>query len=716
MAVVAVGDVDPARMDSLIHARFGGLARPARPSLQQAPDIPIHTETLIAIATDKEATGSSVGILYKRPHRAERTVADFRRDLVEQLYAGMLNARLSEIAHRADPPFLSASTGSGQLGRALDIWRLNATVADGGIGRGLAALLEEAARVRQHGFLASELQRAKEQRRKWAESAYAERERSESDGFAGLYVETYLTGEPEPGIEVTTALIRALLDGITLDEVNALTAGLMGDSGRVVLANAPERGGLAAPTEAELRAMLARSATIPVAAWEDRTAGRSLMPEPPKPGRIASRRSIDALGVTVLTLSNGVEVWLKPTDFKADEVLIGGYANGGMSAADSAAYVTALLAAPIVIDGGVGGFTGVELRKLLADKIASAVPYAGPYTHGVSAQARPADLETALQLIHLDFTRPTVDSTGFAALRQRMIARLADRANSPEQVFGDTLTMVNTGGFYMFRAPTAAGVAGVKLGDALEVYRRRYLNAADFTFFVVGAFQVDSLAPLLAEYLGSLPSSGRRTSHWVPIGPRYPDGVRTLRVRKGVEPKAQVVITFFTNGGLEELDLFRARAGASILMDRLRQSLRELLGSTYSPAAGFSFTSPVPGYQTMAISFGCDPARVDTLVGVALAEVRRLREAGPSPADVEKEQETERRELEVALKQNGFWLGALQTVHQLGWDPLRLLERRRRIDQLDPASLKATFARYTPLDRYTVVALVPESPGAGADR
>jgi zinc protease len=249
----------------------------------------------------------------------------------------------------------------------------------------------------------------------------------------------------------------------------------------------------------------------------------------------------------------------------------------------------------------------------------------------------------------------------------------------------------------------------VDLDAAIAVHRHRFANAADFTFFVVGSFQPDSIAPLLARYLGSLPSTGKRTATYAAIGPRYPNDVRNVQVHKGVEPKASVRITYFTNAGLEELDLHRARACASILTDHLRQSLRELLGGTYSASASFSNLQPLPGYETMTIAFGCDPQRVDTLIAATLAEVQKLRDAGPSLADVQKDQEIERRELEVGLKENGFWSGSLLTLHLLGWDPLRILKRRERIDLLTPDNLRATFAKYFPPDRYTVITLLPET-------
>jgi zinc protease len=265
----------------------------------------------------------------------------------------------------------------------------------------------------------------------------------------------------------------------------------------------------------------------------------------------------------------------------------------------------------------------------------------------------------------------------------------------------------------MNKVPTGDQLAAVRLGPVLDFHRKRFANAADFTVFFAGSFSVDSITPLVARYLGSLPSTGKRTSAWRAVGPRYPRGIVTKQVRKGVEPKATTRITFFSHGGVEELDMHRARAAANILSDHLRETLRELLGGTYGASASFTNLAPLPGYSTATIAFGCAPENVEKMIAASLEEVRKLREQGPSAADVQKVQEVERRELEVALKQNATWTGSLQAVHQYGWDPRRIAKRRERIDLLTPGNLKETFLKYWPLDRYSVLTLLPEA-GAGA--
>ena len=709
MAVIAVGDVDPDKMERLIRENFSDL--PKRADSKQVPryDVPPHEQTLMTVVSDKEATSSSVALLVKRPRRPGNNVAAARNDLKADLFTSMLNSRFDEISHRANSPFLNAFAGNFQFTRSVNLYYVQAQTDDGKQAKGFQALLDESARVRAHGFLQSELDRAKRDQVAQLDRAYAEREKTESRTLAGGMVAAYLNGEPEPGIEASTKLAKALLPGITLAEVNALADTLVSTRNRVVLADGPEKAGAPLPTETELRAILDQMASAKPAAWVDKAAGQTLMAKLPAPGKIVSRKTIDEIGVTVVRFANGLEAWLKPTDFKADEIQFTAYVPGGLSLADSAAFTAAWMSPFIVNDNGVGGFKNTDLQKMLAGRIIRVVPYANAYTCGVSGSTRPEDMETVLQLLNLGFVKPTEDPEAFAALQAQFNAFLVNRANSPDQVYADSATMVNTGGFYMSRVPTAAQVGAVKLPEALDFYRKRFANAGDCTFFFAGTFQTDSLVPLLARYLGSLPGTGKRTSKWAAKGPRFPPGITNVEVKKGSEPKGSVRVTYFTREPIEELDQHRANSAASILTDHLRSSLRELLGGTYSVSARFQHQIPLDGYSTMTISFGCDPARADTLVAATLAEIRKLTADGPSAADVSKEQEVQRRELETSVKQNNYWTGSMQTVSLLGWDPRRIAKRRERIDLLTADNLHDTFRKYFPPDHYSIVRLAPET-------
>ncbi len=717
MMVIAVGDFTPDRIDALVRSHFGSL--PARPKALPTPkyDVPSHPDTRIAVATDPEAPSSSVAIYFKHERRRSLTVADFRRRLADRIFLEAFSARLGEIEHRANAPFLAAQVSGQPLGRSLDALVLGAQVADGGIERGLAGLLEEVARVRQHGFLESEVHRAVEQVSAENERAWAERAKTESNGIAADLVASFLYGNVAPGIEESCRLTRLLLPAITVKEVNGRTLRVLHNDNRAILAVAPEKAGVPAPREDSLRAIVERAGAATVTAWVDQADSRKLPVAAPRKDAIKSRRTIPEIGTTVLTLSNGAEVWLKPTDFKSDEIGFTSYAPGGGSVVDSTEYIAALVSPLAVNDGGVGGFKSTELKKLLAGKIVTVNAVPNPYAYMLNGSCRPADLETALQLVVGTFTQPTPDTAGFNALRERFASILDLRANVPEQVFEDTAVAVNAGNFYMDRVPTAAGIRAVRLERALALHQRGFGNAADFTFFFVGAFQVDSVAPLIARYLAGLPSTGKKTAAFVPRAPRFPKDVRKSEVRKGLEPKSQTRITWFDESRIpdpleNELESFRGRIAASILQDHLREVLREALGGTYSATASFNSRIPLDGSNSLSINFGSAPDSVSKLVTAALEVVRKLRDEGPSASDLSKVQEVERRELETREKQNTYWTASLQTLHQLGRDPRRMIKRRERIDQLTREAVHEAFRRFLPAGRYTVITLLPEAKPA----
>ncbi len=451
MAVAVVGDVDPVKAERWIQDKLGEVPAAAPGATRPVYDIPNHPETLVSVATDPEARVSGVSVIFKHPKLPEGRVGDYRRSLVETLFHSMVNSRLAEMARRGDAPFLGASSSGGTIGRNTDTEVLGAVVADGGIATGLRALLTEAERVRRHGFAPAELDRARRELLAQYERAWQERDKSESSSYAREYVSNFLTGEPSPGIDVELALVRQFLPTITLDEVRDVTLRNIHEDSRVVLAVAPQKEGVAVPTEAEVRGVLTSVTQVAVTPWEDRTAGRQLLEKPPLGGTVVSRRKIDPLGITVLTLSNGVEAWLKPTDFKNDQVVFGADAFGGASLAAPEHVVEALLSPVAVGEMGAGEFTPVEIEKLLAGKLVQVSPEVQHYTHGISGSSTPADLETALQLVYLELTAPNDRPEGFEVLRHRLETAIAHRASDPGSVYGDAIVEINTAGHYLYR-------------------------------------------------------------------------------------------------------------------------------------------------------------------------------------------------------------------------------------------------------------------------
>jgi len=252
-----------------------------------------------------------------------------------------------------------------------------------------------------------------------------------------------------------------------------------------------------------------------------------------------------------------------------------------------------------------------------------------------------------------------------------------------------------------------ADVAGLSAERMLAFYEARFANAADFTFFFVGAFDTDALVPLLAEYLGALPSTGAATADSGVRNLAFPDAVVRAVVRAGQEPQSQTAISFFADTGLDEVEMHRLRAATTVLQARLRDILREDLGGTYAVGAGYVNIQPEPGYGRTVVQFGSAPDRAEALTAAVFDEVERLKAEGPTEADIERVRETEIRELEEAERDNRYWMGSLEVVHLLGWEPARILDRIDRARSLSVENVHAMFQRYFPADRSTVVTLLP---------
>jgi zinc protease len=708
MAIIAVGDADPQEIETGLRAAFGPLRD--RASAAPVPDstVPLHREPIVNVASDPEVTQSSVQLIRKRTREGTQLVGDYRRSVVENVFEQMFNDRFGELARKADAPFLSAGSGGGGLSPTVSTFSLSARVQDGRLQAGLTALEIEARRVRQFGFTAGELDRAKRWVAAFYERAYSERDKSESSSFAQEYLNYFLEDEPSPGIAYEYLLVQRLLPTITLADITGLARSRLEGEGQVVLAVMPQKQGLLVPPATELQGALASAERVEMTPWTDATTTKAWMERLPQPAAIKSRHQLPDVGVTIVTFANGLEAWLKPTDFKNDQVLFTMYAPGGAALTGCDEFLQARFAPQYVGLSGAGGFKELDLQKLLAGKLASASPFISLSTHGISGSASPADLETALQLLYAEVTEPGDDPDAFALMKRQLDAAVANRGRSPGQVFGEKLADVNTSNHCTAQPLTADRVATLDRSRMMKIYRDRFSNAADFTMFVVGAFDPEKTTALLARYAGTLPSTGTRTAQLHDAGIRFPASIVRAKVEKGREPRAQTVISFFADPPFDPAEQERISAASTVLETVLRDLLREELGQTYTVSVGLSQSPPQRGDGYVAVNFGAAPENIDAMTTRVVEEVKRLQSEGPSADLVAKAKEAARRDYETALRQNGYWMRRLQTIHLIGGNPSDVLTRNQRIDAVTPASVQEVFRKYFPLDHFTVVTLVPE--------
>ena len=708
MAVIVVGDFGRADMEGRIKAHFGPIPAATSPRPRAPYDVPSHAGTRYVVATDREATATTVGVIGKMPARDQRTVGVYREQMAERLFAGMLSERLDELARTPNAPFQAARSSRGLFVRTMEATTMQALVAEGGAARGLTALVAEADRVARYGFTATELERQKVSSQRYLQQALAEKDTTPSAPLADEFIRNFMNDEPIPGIIYEQAMAQRLMPGITLEELNRLAATWVPDANRVVVVNAPQKTGTTAPTTETLAAAIKDSTARTLSAYVDVVNTAPLLDPLPAPGAIARTSSTEALGITEWRLSNGVRVILKPTDFKADEVLFRAVSPGGTSLASDADFVAARTAEAVMAESGLGRLSRLDLTKALATVNTFVGADITDAEEGLGGGAARKDLETMFQLIHLTFTAPRADPTAFAVLTANLKRSLANRQAEPEAAFDEAVTSALTGDHPRARPLTPALVEQMNLDRSLAFYRDRYSDAGDFTFVFVGSFDLPTMKPLVERYLASLPARGRVEAA-KDVGIRTPTTVVRREVRKGVEPKSQVSIVF--TGAFENTEANRLLVStmAATLSGNLHRTLREDLGGTYGvsvePAFGFH---PRQEYR-VSISFGCDPARVEALVDAAWQVITEFKAGGPGRGQLADAKLAAQRDFETNARQNPYWLNRLTQAYDQGENVATAIDPRPLYDQLTATAVRDAARRFLDESRYVQVILRPES-------
>lgn len=713
MAVIVVGDIDPREMEQEIRERFSRLESVGDPRERTEYGIPSHGETVYSIATDPELTNAAITIAKKIPVRPGGTTASYRRWLVEFMASTILSDRLLELTRLPDAPLIDISSFQGRYMRPIEALVLTATVPETGLEEGMRVILTEMERVAEHGVGEPELERKRAELLRMMAQRFAEREKITSAAFAGEYTSHFLYGGEIISLETEYELYLRLLPGITSDEIRAVIRGWLEPADRVITVSLPAKEGREPPTEAALAAVVESTRGVKTTEYDDVVSEAPLLAELPEPAPIVSEREHPSSGILEWTLGNGVRILLKPTDFQEDMIYIAGRSPGGTSLLPDEDHLTSLLTTAIVQAGGVGELSTRDLQKRLAGTHVSVGVSLDSRTENIAGGGSKKDLELLFQLVYLKMTAPRVDSTAIEAYRRRARTIFENRGSSPEAHFQDTIRSVLTQAHPRARALNAADFDEFDIDRAFEIYRDRFGDAGDFTFYIVGNFEPDSLRPHIERYLGGLPATGRRES-WRDLGIRPPEGVVKKIVRKGLEPKGTVQLAFTGDFEFDRANLAILAELRELLQIRLRERLREELGGTYGVRVGASGErDPRPGYR-ITIGFTADPERIDELVGVVFAEIDSIRRTGPSISEVEKIREMQRRAREVRLRDDQFWISQMMGFDLYGWDLDQVgTPAPRRVLEEAGEAISDAARRYLDPNRYVRVDLLP-GRGVGA--
>jgi zinc protease len=709
MAIVAVGDFETDRILELIHQHFDEDWGPEEKRELIESDVEPHDETLYSFLADEELTNSSVSIMLKYPNSPIRTMDDYREATASGLVRSMFADRLEELQNRNEADFTMSWLFDRQLSPNWAAWSISVYAADGELEPALAQVLTEWKRVREHGFTQTELDREKVSMLRGAETRYKDRENQNSGRLARRITSVFQGRSVLPGPEWTLETYKELLPQIELAELQAIVDDI--DFGRtdsrLVMTNTPELEGVPLPTQEEMDRALATAGAAVVEPWVDATREEPLIASMPEPGSIVDEAYDEDLDLTTWTLSNCVTVMVKPTDFNEDSFQFTSFSMGGSSLGSSPQDISESISAFIVDGGGLGDFDAIELQKWLTGKIARSRAMIGRFTEGFSGGGSPDDLETVLQLVYMQATSPRRDEAAFDSTIKRFATFFENRSLDPNQIYQDSLTVILYDNHPDAQPLTSEDLRSADLDRAMDFYRERFADLGDLVIVFVGMLDLDTLRPLAEQYLATLPASGGEET-WRDNGMRMVDGPLHRSVEAGVDEKAST--TLIMHGDLEwdRKNRFAVSTLASALDIRLREVLREDLSGTYGVSVrGSSSPWPESTWQ-LRISFGCEPARLDELVGQAIATLEEVRDGGFDPEYLQKVREQDLRSHEENIRTNRYWSSVISFRAQYGIDQREQIDTREFIESFTQEDLDAAGRRHILTDRMIRIDKVPE--------
>ena len=670
--IVVVGDIDVDKVEAKIKEIFSPIEMPANAAERVYEQVPDNKEPIITIAKDKEQPATMIYIWHKHPatpNEAKGQLSYLVQNYMLSMVESMLNARLEELRQGANPPFINAGSGNNDflLAKTVEAFAGIAISKDDGIPTALATLIREIERARKFGFTASEYARAKADYLRGLESAYNERDKMKNNQYVQEYVRHFIDNEPIPGIETEYALMNQLAPNIPVEAINSILPQLIKDENIVINIFGPDKEGMVYPTEAEILDILNKTKAEEITAYVDKVSDEPLMKETPKAGKIVKTEE-GPFGSTALTLSNGVRVVVKNTDFKADEIRMRAFSPGGTSVFGTKEALQIKMLNSVAGLGGLGNFSNVDLEKVLAGKKASVNASVSDLSEGLNGSCSPKDLETMLQLVYLSFTAPRMDNDAFESFKQRTKAALANQEADPSMALTDTLQREMYGNHPMAGRVKADMIDQTDYNRIMEMYKDRFKEAGDFTFLFVGNINLEEAKPLIETYLGGLPTINRK-ENYQDIKLDIQKGTRKNLFEKQMETPKATVISIISGDCEYNLknNLLMTMLSQTMSMVYL-ETVREKEGASYGVSAYGQLSRGTKDEAFFQIYFDTDPAKREKMEQIVMTELQKVANEGPRPEHLAKVKEFLLKKHIENTKENGYWLGQLNNYYWYNTD------------------------------------------------
>ena len=663
--LVVVGDVDPAQIEQKIKDMFADIApAPADAAKREVIPVPDNDDPLLSIQKDKEQTVAYAMMMFKH----EATPREFK-DKVPYLMvrwlmssvSGMFAERLRELSQKPDCPFIQASIGFDEYLVAKSKECVNASIVmkEGQYLQAIAAVYRELLRAKRGGFTEAEFARYKQEYLSRVDAQYEARNKVQNTGYVNQYVRHFLDNEPAPGIEWVHQNMKQIVPMLPLEAVNKLLSDMISDKNRALALFMPEKEGLQYPTKEEILKTLADVDAENIEVFKEDVNTDPLVPELTSKVKVKSIKD-DFYGAKLITLSNGIKVHVLQTDYAPNQISMRATSWGGNSLYSNDEYLNAG-SADMVSLGGWGSFSATQLTKKLSGIQASAAPSVSDRSEGLSGNCVKKDFETMLQLAYLCFTSPRRDNEVFQSTMARYRDALKNQDLNPQTALQDSLISVLYNNNVRAKRVRVEDIEKISYDRIIDIYKERFANAADFEFYLVGDLNADSVAPILAKYLGALPVSKKMEKYNV-IDRKLTKGERTCIFEKE-QDTPNATVNFIYHAPVAET------MRNDIMVDMLEQSMsmlytetvREDEGGAYGVPVNASLTDYPEEIATVQIKLPTAPEKIDRMMKVVYDGIEKMCAEGPSEDYLQKIKEYMVRSHAENLKKNGYWMSQLVT-------------------------------------------------------
>ncbi|MBF1498915.1 MAG: insulinase family protein [Prevotella pallens] len=664
-AIIVVGDINEDKIEEKIKKLFAKIPLPQNPAHRIYYPIGNNEKMILYTATDKEQPTVNFTLYMKRdvtPKQERNTIQNYADDYKTNILRMAINDRLEELSRTKNAPFISASVRSGNffLASTKDAFELSGVLKEGKAIEAIQLLVGEVERARANGITIDELKRGKAEMLSYAENDYNDRSNRRNGEFVEQCVQNFLEETPIIEPEKELEIVRKLDKTVTIDDVNALAKTIITNQNQVVTMFGPDKNTFKMPTNSSIENAILKAQKQHYTPYKTQnTLTERLITKLPKPGSIISERTYK-YGYTEFTLSNGLKVYVRPTNFEPDEVNLKLFSLGGKNIYPDSEMpnLTYLMAGATI--GGVAQYNDLTLEKMLAGKTATVTPFIDNDTRGMAGTSNVKDTKTLLELVYLYFTQPRKDPQAFKNLMEQQQEFLTNAHVNPMLAYNDTLHKVAYATNRM-ASMNKEQLKRVNYNRIMHIYKELFANAANFKLILTGNININKLKPLLCQYIATLPSNNTKET----IGtyePKLVDGKKTyIFHKKQTTPTA--ITTIVIKGKME----YNNRN--ELLMDAIGQLLRivytekvrEDKGGTYSVQVSGDLQHHPNDEALLRIAFQTDPQKYNDLIPIVYKELEKMATEGPSQQDLDKVKAYELKVYNQVLRMNNYWEYVLYT-------------------------------------------------------